>query len=152
MTPSTTETTQMKETLTFRSPELGDVPYRATDVVRFPQGLPGFERLRDFLIVTREECAPFVFLASLEEPTVALPLLPWTVAAGAHAAALPGGGGRESAGPGPAIACYAVVSIGAQGREVIANLRAPVLVDLDDRTGRQVILADETLPLTAPVK
>ena len=151
MTPSTSETTQMNETLTFRSPELGDVPYRATDVVRFPQGLPGFERLRDFLIVTREECAPFVFLASLEEPTVALPLLPWTVAAGAHAAALPRGG-RETASAGPVIACYAVVSIGAQGREVIANLRAPVLVDLDDRTGRQVILADESLPLTAPVK
>ena len=152
MTPGTTETTSMKDTpLTFRSPELGDVPYRAADVVRFPQGLPGFERLREFLIVTREECAPFVFLASLEEPTVALPLLPWTVAAGPHAAALPASG-RAPAGPGPAIACYAVVSISAQGREVVANLRAPVLVDLDDRTGRQVILADESLPLTAPVK
>lgn len=138
--------------LTFRSPKLGEVPYTASDVVRFAQGLPGFEGLHDFLVVTREECAPFVFLASLDDPEVTLPLLPWGVAAGAHAPVETGEAASAGPDPVPAIACYAVVAIAPQGREVVANLRAPVLVDLDNRSGRQVILADESLPLMAPVK
>jgi flagellar assembly factor FliW len=56
------------ETLIHHSAKLGDVPYAPTDVVHFVQGLPGFERLHDFLVVTRDECAPIVFLASLDDP------------------------------------------------------------------------------------
>jgi flagellar assembly factor FliW len=135
--------------LTYASPKLGDVPYGRGDVLHFAAGLPGFEGLREFLLVTREECAPFVFLASLENAEVALPLLPWALAAGPHAALLvPAMPPNDD---GAAVVCYAVVSIGPQGREVIANLRAPVIVNLDDRTGRQLILPDECVPLTARV-
>lgn len=124
---------------TLRSPKLGDVPYQPDDVLRFPDGLPGFERLREFLLVTREECAPFVFLASLEEPAVALPMLPWSLLS------------AEPVGDGDAVAAWAVVSIGHGAQHVIANLRAPIVIDLDARAGRQVILADEDLPVAAPV-
>ena len=134
--------------LIFHSPKLGDVSYSREDVLRFPQGLPGFEPLRDFLLVTREECEPFVFLASLEQPDVALPLIPLALAAArlqARAESLaPPSGGAEGA-----LTYYAVVSIGVQASEVIVNLRAPVVVNLDTRLGCQVILPDETLPVSA---
>jgi flagellar assembly factor FliW len=155
-TPATLEATGMNAThamLTYRSSQLGDVTYTASDVVHFAQGVPGFESLHDFLIVTRDECAPFVFLTSLENVDVALPLLPWALAAGERAIALP----TESLhtaddAPDAMLACYAVVWIGPEGRRVVANLRAPIVVNLDRRTGRQVILADESLPLTATVR
>ncbi len=136
--------------LTYRSPKLGDVPYGPDDVIRFPQGLPGFERLREFLLVTREECAPFVLLASLEDPEVTLPLMPLAaatlgLAAPAEALRALGHAGEDALG------YYAVVSIGVDAREIIANLRAPVVVNLDTRLGCQVILPDETLPLAAPL-
>jgi flagellar assembly factor FliW len=136
--------------LIYRSPKLGDVPYGPDDVIRFPQGLPGFERLREFLLVTREECAPFVLLASLEDPEVTLPLVPLAattlgLAAPADALRALGQAGEDALG------YYAVVSIGVDAREIIANLRAPVVVNLDTRLGCQVILPDETLPLAAPL-
>ncbi len=131
----------MTPPLTYRSPKLGDVRYSPGDVVQFPDGLPGFEQLRDFLIVSREECAPFVFLASLDEPGVALPLVPWRLVGVEHVA------GIDAAG----VVAWAVVSIGHDTRDSVANLRAPVVIDLDARLGRQVILADERLPLAAPV-
>jgi len=136
----------------LRSRKLGDVPYSPDDVVRFADGLPGFEQLRDFLLVTRDECAPFIFLASLENLDVTLPLLPFAMASGGTALEAPADSrGRLGEGPGALIGAYAVVSIGPDAREITANLRAPVLVNLDTRRGCQAILPDETFPLQAPV-
>ena len=140
--------------LTYRSEKLGDVPYSLDDIVRFPDGVPGFEHLQEFLVVTREECAPFVFLAALADPQVALPLLPLAYAAGAEggvpvdvSVAL-----QNEARSGGTLACYTVVSIGPDAREVIVNLRAPVVIDLDARRGSQVIVPDESVPLSATLK
>jgi flagellar assembly factor FliW len=138
--------------LVLDSPKLGEVPYDPADVIRFAEGLPGFEHLRDFLVVTRQECAPFVFLASIEAPAVALPLLPLglvgdstAVGAVTDAAAFL----RRDADS--MLAAYAVVSIGREARSMIANLRAPVVIDLDARRGAQVILGDESLPVAASI-
>jgi flagellar assembly factor FliW len=134
--------------LVFRSPKLGDVTYGPDDVIRFPQGLPGFEALREFLLVTREECEPFVFLAALEKPEIALPLMPLApatigVAAPADLLAPLGPAGDNALG------YYAVVTIARDAAHVQANLRAPVVVNLDTRLACQVILSDERLPLDA---
>jgi flagellar assembly factor FliW len=145
------------ESLILSSPKLGPIPYGPEDVVRFEEGLPGFEGLREFLIVTRDECAPFVFLASVTDTAVALPLLPLALAAGEDAPSLTGealaalGDRVPGAGPASSIAAYVVVAIGPEAREILANLRAPVVVDLDSRHGAQVVLADDRLPVAAPL-
>jgi flagellar assembly factor FliW len=137
--------------LAYRSPKLGDVPYEPDDVVHFPDGLPGFEDLRQFLLVSREECEPIVFLASLENADVTFPLVPATLllrhVGPAGAAAFT----RLTADTERLTACYSVVSISPDAGQIRANLRAPVVIDLDARRGRQVILPDETLPLSAPI-
>lgn len=138
--------------LTLRSPKLGEVLYTVKDVIHFPSGIPGFEHLQEFLLVTREECAPFIFLTALASPDVVLPMLPFALAADAPAPALPAeAGSRLGETAGATIGWYSVVAIGMEAREVVANLRAPVIVNLDTRRGCQVILDDESLPLCAPL-
>ncbi len=141
----------MIETITeiiLKSPKLGDVTYTTDDVLTFPQGVPGFEGLREFLLVTRDECAPFLFLVSLEKPEMALPLLPLDVAAAGIAPVTQMVAALGEAGE-DALGYYAVVSIGVDARDVVVNLRAPVVVNLDTRLGCQLILSDETLPVGA---
>ncbi len=138
--------------LTLGSPKLGDVPYTREDVIHFPSGIPGFEHLKEFLLVTREECAPFIFLTALASPDVALPMLPFALASDASVPPLPEGAGAAVGDTaGATIGWYAVVAIGIEAREVVANLRAPIIVNLDTRRGCQVILEDESLPLCAPI-
>ncbi len=142
--------TMLDTVLVLQSPKLGDVSYTAEDVIRFPQGVPGFEQLRQFLLVTREECDPFIFLAALERPDVALPLMPLapsTLGATPSAAAL----ARLGEAGDDAVAYYAVASIGLNAFEIIVNLRAPIVINIDTRLGCQVILPDETLPIAAPL-
>ena len=138
--------------LIHRSSKLGDVPYSTADVIHFPQGIPGFEHLHDFLLVTREECAPFIFLAAIESPDVALPLLPFALATDIAVPGLPADAVRLLGEThGATIGWYSVVAIGVDAQEVVANLRAPIVVNLDTHRGSQVILPDETLPLCAPL-
>jgi flagellar assembly factor FliW len=140
--------TSLPAPLILESPKLGQVPYGAGDVIHFADGIPGFEELRSFLLVNRQECAPFLFLTSLEDPEVALPLLPLSAAAG-EAAPLIAAAAVDLARwePGPLVAAYAVVAISHEARDVWVNLRAPVVMDLGARRGRQIILADDTLPV-----
>jgi flagellar assembly factor FliW len=143
-------TTLIDTNLIYHSPKLGDVSYSPEDVIRFPHGIPGFERLHEFLLVTREECQPFVILASLEDPEMTLPLMPLPPAAlrttpPEDVFAMLGEAGENGLG------YYAVVTIGLHAKQILANLRAPIVVNIDTRLGSQIILADERLPLAAPL-
>lgn len=129
----------MSRPRTLRSPKLGPITFRPHDVIHFPEGLPGFESLTRFLLVTRTECQPFVFLTALERPEVALPLLPpvlvqpgWTPPFQPD-----GGAGAQD------LAWYAVVIIAPKGEAIVANLSAPIVVNLRERVGRQLVLEEE---------
>ncbi|PJA26680.1 MAG: flagellar assembly protein FliW [candidate division Zixibacteria bacterium CG_4_9_14_3_um_filter_46_8] len=53
----------------------GDLEYNERDLVIFPKGLFGFERLRKYVIVERETSRPFIWLQSAEIPSVAFPIV-----------------------------------------------------------------------------
>ncbi len=54
----------------------GPVEYEAASVLRFPRGLPGFERCREFLPVHQPENDPLIFLQSLEDPSLCFLTVP----------------------------------------------------------------------------
>ena len=140
--------TPLDTALVYRSPKLGDFNYGTEDVIRFPQGIAGFEQLREFVLLARDECDPFIFLPALEQPEVALPLVPvapGTLDVRPSRVAFASLGQRTQA----PIAYYAVASIRPNGGEIGVNLRAPIVINLDTRLGCQVILPDETLPMAA---
>jgi len=140
----------IESALVYQSSKLGDVTYTSEDVIRFPQGIPGFENFREFLLVTREECDPFIFLAALEHTDVALPLMPLapsTLSVRPSAAML----APLAISGDDTIAYYAVASIGLNATQIIVNLRAPIVINLDTRLGCQVILPDERLPIASPI-
>ncbi|MBI4611248.1 MAG: flagellar assembly protein FliW [Candidatus Rokubacteria bacterium] len=137
----------MSRPRTLKSPKLGPITFTPGDVIRFPEGLPGFESFTKFLLVTRSECAPFVFLTALDQPEIALPLLPpllvqpgWT-----PPVEPPADAARDD------LAWYVVVIIAPRAEALVANLRAPIRINLRDRIGCQVVLDDERVPLTAPL-
>ena len=58
----------------------GRLHYEDTECIEFPNGLPGFESEREFVLVERPESRPFLFMQSTTSPalcfvTVPVPLL-----------------------------------------------------------------------------
>jgi len=138
--------------ITVELPRFGSCSYRESEVLSFPWGLPGFASLRRFIALNLEGQEKFVWLQSLDDPSVAIPTAdPWTIFAD-YAPHLPpyATSSLELRGPDDfATLCVVVVTPGAA--EMTMNLLAPVVVNLRTRTGRQITLETGGYSVRTPI-
>lgn len=130
----------------------GEVRFAQTDVIEFPWGLPGFAGLHRFLALSLEEQPNFVWLQSVEDPSVALPAAdPWQIFSDYE----------------PRLPVYAtetlelrnsedftilcVVVVTKDAKEMSMNLMAPIVVNLKTNRARQVMLENSHYPIKAAI-
>lgn len=138
---------------TFLTVRFGEVPFVESDVIEFPWGIPGFASLRRFLALSLAEQPNLVWLQSLEEPGVALPTAdPWGAFPN-YDPRLPDYATQALDLRQPEnVNVLCVVVVAPDGREVTMNLLAPIVVNLESRQARQVMLensgysASEAIP------
>jgi flagellar assembly factor FliW len=139
VTETTVETTD--RTVTVNLPRFGICTYQESEVLEFPWGLPGFGTLRRFIALNLESQQGFVWLQSLDDPAIALPVAdPWSIFP-EYAPKLPPYATSSLVLDRPedfATLCVVVVTPGAA--EMTMNLLAPIVINLQSRTGRQVTL------------
>jgi flagellar assembly factor FliW len=137
------------ETITLESTRFGllEIPHEA--IVEFPNGLIGLGGRR-YALLARSEDATFVWLHSLEDPDLALPLTnPWRffnsyeVELGDDEAERIGVDDTEET------AVYVTVRAGEALEDFSANLRAPILIA--QGSGYQIINQAPDAPVRAPL-
>ena len=131
----------------IRTAYFGELDYTDGTIFHFPYGLPGFEHDHAFLFLKQPHTEPLLFLQSLGNSRLCFILLPILVVDPNYAvnfdaedlAALHLATGRQPV-LGEDILCAAIVTPGGgvQG-EPTANLMAPVVVNLKEQIGMQVI-------------
>jgi len=129
----------------IESPRFGTCAYRENDVLQFPWGLPGFTHLRRFLALSLAGQEHFVWLQSIEDPSIALPLTDPFAIFDDYAPKLPAPA-LESLDVRSAddFVLLCVVIVTKDAAEMSCNLLAPVIVNLRSRVGRQVTLEGST--------
>jgi flagellar assembly factor FliW len=130
---------------TLESRRFGTMQVTEEAVVRFPEGLPGFEELREFLLLSPPGLEPVQFLVSCGDPEISFPILAAHLCLDGYtpeldSSALQAMGVPESS----VLAIYAILTFHHECERVTANLRAPVLINPTARIGRQVTLLDCT--------
>jgi len=148
-----TETTVAADReITVELPRFGTCTYRESEVLSFPWGLPGFASLRRFIALNLGGQEKFVWLQSLDDPSVALPTAdPWQIFAD-YAPHLPPYATSSLDLRNPedfATLCVVVVTPGAA--EMTMNLLAPIVVNLRTRTGRQITLETGGYSVRTPI-
>jgi flagellar assembly factor FliW len=137
----------------------GELDYEDSAVFQFPYGLPGFESERAFLFLQKPQTEPLMFLQSLGNSRLCFMLLPILVADPRYRvnldaedlAALHLAPGRQPR-IGEEILCAAILRAGDSGEpEPTANLLAPVIVNLKEQIGMQVIQADSSYSHRHPI-
>jgi flagellar assembly factor FliW len=127
----------------------GDVEIDAEDILFFPRGIVAFEECRHWILLSDQENPALAWLQSISLPEVAVPvvsprrfapeyavhvvrgqLLPLEFAQFDHA--------------------YVLTIVGHSDGDLTLNLKAPLIINLDRRLGRQVITADEQ-PVALPL-
>jgi flagellar assembly factor FliW len=133
-------------------PRFGACTYRESEVLAFPWGLPGFANLRRFVALSLEGQEKFIWLQSLDDLSIALPVAdPWQIFDD-YAPQLPpyAGSSLDLVRPEDFVTlCVVVVSAGAA--EMTMNLLAPVVINLLTRTGRQVTLETGGYSVRTPI-
>lgn len=121
-------------------------------VLRFPQGLPGFEEMTRFLLYDQEGLQPLTLLVALDAANVALPLLRSAECLIDYSPSIPVSDlNALEATSVEELEIFVVVMFEAKGEDVAVNLRAPICINRTRRLGRQVVLSDGTLPLQYPL-
>lgn len=124
---------------TIDSTRFGRIEVAPDSAISFPDGLAGLDS-RTFTLIARAEDDAFVWLHSLEDPALALPLADPRRFFSAFA--------LEPAPPAGA-AVYVTVRAGERLEQFTANLRAPIVIV--DGIGEQVINEAPGAELRAPL-
>jgi flagellar assembly factor FliW len=134
----------MSDRVTFTNVKFGEVTVEAASIVHFPEGVPGFERLKRYGLVQVDDEAPFLRLLSLDEPAVAFvilnPMLIWPDYK--PQLAQEELQGLELAND-EDLELYCIVTLNSDAKHVTVNLKGPIAINTVSMTARQIILMDD---------
>jgi flagellar assembly factor FliW len=126
----------------FTTERFGEMACTDEQVITFPDGLAGRSACTRFVIVDDNQTSPLQWLVSVDEPALALPVLDPAVILDGIAAAAPVAEGTTT---------FVVAKEGAGTIAWWLDLRHPVIIKNQARTGQQVTLDDTSLPANFPV-
>ncbi len=127
----------------------GPIEVADADVVTFPNGIPGVEGSMRFTLLGRgKDSAPFFWLQSLDQPETALVVIdPFAIYDGYSVDV----DDEEIAELGirdpERILTLCVVVIPEDIKQMRANLKAPILINLENNVGKQVMQHNDALPI-----
>lgn len=118
----------------------------------FEEGLPGFQQLQFFQLLQVDPDAPFLLLQALENEEVQFYVMnPFTYFKD-YEFTLPDQVkiGLKLNGESPAVSVLSILSVHPDG-QITANMKAPIVVNQENRMAKQVILHDETYSIRQPL-
>ena len=129
----------------------GEIEYDPSSVLNFPEGLIGFEQLRDFVVMPNEKEGPLFWIQSVEDPQVALVLTDPTNFFPTYAVAPEEGEQKllEIDADGQ-FYVLVVVTVTPQ-REITLNLAAPILFAPGSNKAVQTILENSDYDIQTPL-
>ncbi|GCD09027.1 flagellar assembly protein FliW [Clostridium tagluense] len=126
--------------------------YSDEDVIVFKKGLPGFKELRDFIMFPLESNETFSMLHSIEDIEVGLVLVsPFTIAVD-YEFKIPDTYIKELQISGPdEVLVLTTVNLNSNIEDMTTNLKAPIIINIKQRLGEQLILDNDKYKIKQPL-
>lgn len=136
----------------IQTSRFGLIELSATDIIRFPEGLLGFSDLRHFVLLDDPNDEIFAWLQSCEEPGVAFPVLEPELFTDNYQVQ-PAKNDLISLElvSSQKMKCFAIITIPSDPTLMTANLKAPVVINIEKRIARQCVLQDNQLAIKEPI-
>lgn len=134
--------------MVIKTSRFGLVELKIEDVLTFNEGLLGFQELRQFVLLDDPNDDIFAWLQSCEEPGVAFPVLEPELFGHKYNITL-NRNDQESlklqAAQTPAY--LNIITIPDDATEMTANIKAPIVINLEQKFARQCVLQDNNLAI-----
>ncbi|MBU3142348.1 flagellar assembly protein FliW [Clostridium sp. CF012] len=130
----------------------GVIEYSDDDVIVFKKGLPGFKQLKNFIILPLESNTAFSILQSIEDVEVGLVLVsPFTIAAD-YEFKIPDTYIKELQIATPEeVLVLTTVTLNSNIENMTTNLKAPIIINIKDKLGEQLILDNDKYRIKQPL-
>lgn len=124
----------------FKSDRLGTVEYKDDQVIEFEEGILGFPYLHSYVMIDHEK-GPFIWLQSLEDPGLAFVLVdPWPYFPDYSPDIADEDVEKLGLVEPYNFSVFCVVNVPPAPEEITVNLLGPVVVNLNTRRARQVVV------------
>lgn len=130
----------------------GTREYVEEEVITFEKGLPGFENLKKFIIFDLEETGVFSVLQSIEDPDIGLVVIsPFSQIKDYEFNLEDEAAERLKVKSSEDIIVLNTVTLNSNIEKVTTNLRAPIVVNIKNKSGEQIILNDDRYLIKHPL-
>lgn len=130
----------------------GEVSLKPEDVITFAEGLLGFADLRKFVLLDDPNDEIFAWLQSCESPQIAFPVLEPELFSENYKASLTKSDlealkltNKDK------VRYFSIITIPDDPIQMTANLKAPIVVNIEARIARQCVLQDNHLAIREPI-
>ncbi len=136
----------------FYSKKLGEFEFHQENIIYFPLGIPGFDYFKRYILLSKKNIPYFYFLHSIENDNLMFILTNPFLFIKEYSFKLSDEDLyfleiKESIEFGKNVFVFSIVTIDEKVKKFSLNLKAPVIINLDKKIGKQVILYDHNYPI-----
>ena len=123
---------------------LGKVSFKEEDIINFPQGLRGFEKKKNYIVVDREDYYPFVWMLNTDDAATSFVMMNPLLFQQDYNPNITRRDLNEIQIDNPqSLLMYVIVTLNPDASQSTANLRAPILINIAKKIGKQLVLLDD---------
>ena len=136
----------------IQTSRFGPISLQPDDVLEFPEGILGFNDLRKFVLLDDPNDEIFAWLQSCEIASVAFPILEPEIFAPTYNVALTKHDlDSIRLTEGERTRCFSIITIPDDPTTMTANMKAPIVINVQKRMARQCVLQDNHLAIREPI-
>jgi flagellar assembly factor FliW len=126
--------------------------YEEKDIITFRKGIPGFQNLKKFIIFTAEENKLFYILQSIEDLSVGIVLIsPFNVIKGYEFKLDDAKLEELNIKSQEDVIVLNTVTLNSKLENITVNLKAPLVININEKIGEQIILDNEDYSIKYPL-
>lgn len=127
------------------SPIHGTIVYEEDEIITFEKGVPGFQDLKNFVIKEVGEDSPFSILQSIEDKEIGFILISPFLVNDKYEINLSKEIINNLKIKSPdEVLLYSIVTLSSNMKEITANLKAPLIINLNTKKAEQYIIDKDT--------
>ena len=133
---------------------LGQVTIEEKEILQFPNGLPGFEENKEFVILPLEKDSPFAILQSIKQQEIGFVIaIPFVFKKDYSFELMEEDKEELQIKSSEDLITYSIVSLKEPFNSSTLNLQAPLLINHKQKVAKQLVLQDaNTYPLRFPIE
>jgi flagellar assembly factor FliW len=130
----------------------GEIEYESENIITFKKEIPGFEGLNKFILVDLKEYEPFKLLQSLEDDEIGVIVTsPFEFKEDYEVNLSKEIVSRLEIKEEKDVMIVTTITLNSDPKKITTNLKAPIIINNDNRFGEQIILDDLKYEIKQPL-